>query len=120
MLDAAEVRGRAADRVRREAKVQANGDRGQRIRNVVPARDLQFAGRHDTAPLFIDDPVIDHAKTAGQRLRAAVEDDARPCGFGELAAHGILGIEHQGPVDRQQFGQAALDGTICPQAAVAI
>ena len=49
VLDAGEGRGRAADRVGRDAEQQPDGDRGQRVRDVVGAGDGQLADRHDPA-----------------------------------------------------------------------
>ena len=96
VLDAGEGRGRRADGVGRDAEQQPDGDRGQRVDDVVGAGDGQLADRHDPAarvpvaagpaagqrqPLHAvgHDPAVDDADPAGHRSVAPVRGRPGPC-----------------------------------------
>ncbi len=95
VLDAGEGRGGAPDRVRLDAESQCDGDRGERVRDVVRTRDRELGDRHDRgrgrlsrrrhspASEALDavghDPAVDHARArrpvgrlVGSRSRAPV------------------------------------------------
>ena len=93
MLDAGECRGRPADGLGLDPEQQPDRDRGQGVRDVVRARDREFADRHDPAVgshrrraaarereashTIGDDPAIDDAEPARPRGVPAVGHDRR-------------------------------------------
>ena len=127
---------RAPDGVRRDAEEQARRDRREHVADVVPPGDRDLVERHDPAaragrrrrrprrrqPLHAGrhDPAIDDADPArASAARAGTAPGAAPSPA-YADDDRVLGIEHQARRRIDELGQAALDGAVRLERAVAI
>ena len=136
VLDAGEGRRGLADRVRRDAEQQPDGDRGEGVRDVVGARDRQFTDRHDPAARTgrgdaatghresldagRDDPAVHHAEAARHRVVALVQHGRRRPECGVAGDDRVLGVEDERAVRVDELGEPALDLAVRLHGPVAI
>ena len=137
VLDAGEPGGGAPDRVGRDAEQEADGDRGERVGDVVAARDRELVDRHDPAaragrrgpaagqrqPLDggRDDPAVEHAEAAGHGAVVAGTGPRGAVAETRVAADDrVLGVEHERAVRVDELRQPPLDAPVRLDRAVAV
>ncbi len=136
VLDSGEGRRRDPDRVRGDPEQERDGDRRQRVRDVVPAGDDEVRDRHDPAARTggrrppagqrqsLDvgghDPAVDDAEPAAHRAIVPVEDGAGAPEPGIAGHDRVVGVEDERPERVHLLGEAALDRSIRLHGAVPV